>query len=269
LVVSLATAAMILSWLYFSRYAVARPPIGVINLWDIALMIGGIILVPYLYLVLPGWAVTGLLVLGAWSALYLVFEPLLRRRQLIWGLSGALVLADSATAALFATDKSVILVVNNLVMILLVVGIANLWAQSGMQARAVTLLGAFLIVYDLIATSLTPLMGALLQRLAAQPLAPQLAWPIGRTDVVAIGVGDVLVAAVFPLVLRRAFGEWAGMIAMGSAIGAMVGLSVLPLSGTFPVMVVLGPLMALQYTVWRRRYGSERTTYQYHMSVSR
>jgi hypothetical protein len=268
LVVSLAAAAMVLSWAYFSRYAVARPPIGVINLWDIALMIGGIILVPYLYLALPGWAVTGLLVLGAWSALYLVCEPLLRRRRLIWGLSGALVLADSATAALFATDKSVFLVVNNLVMILLVVGISNLWAQSGMQARAVTLLGAFLIVYDLIATSLTPLMGALLQRLAAQPLAPQLAWPIDRTDVVAIGVGDVLVAAVFPLVLRRAFGEWAGIVAIGSAIGAMVGLSVLPLSGIFPVMVVLGPLMALQYTVWRWRYGSERTTYQYHTSVS-
>jgi hypothetical protein len=268
LVVSLAAAAMVLSWAYFSRYAVARPPIGVINSWDIALMIGGIILVPYLYLALPGWAVTGLLVLGAWSALYLMFEPVLRRRCLIWGLSGALVLADSATAALFATDKSVFLVVNNLVMILLVVGISNLWVQSGMQARAATLLGAFLIVYDLIATGLTPLMGSLLHRLA-QPLGPQLAWPIGGADLVAIGVGDVLVAAVFPLVLRRAFGESAGMIAMGSAIGAMVGLSLLPIHGTFPVMVVLGPLMLLQYAVWRRRYGSERTTYQYHMSVSR
>jgi len=144
-----------------------------------------------------------------------------------------------------------------------VVGITNLWAQSGMQARAVTLLGAFPIVYDLIATSLTPLMGTLLERLAAQPLGPHLAWPLGHASVVAIGVGDVLVTAVFPLVLRRAFGEWAGMVAMGSAIGAMVGLSLLPLSATCPVMVVLGPLMALQYAVWRWRYGSERTTYQY------
>jgi hypothetical protein len=239
----------------------------VINLWDIALMIGGIILVPFLYLTLPGWAVVGLLVLGAWSALYLMCEPVLQRRRFIWGLSGALVLADLATAALFAVDKHVFLVVNNLVMVLLVVGIANLWAQSGMQARAVTLLGAFLIVYDLIATSLTPLMGALLHRLAAQPLGPQLAWPLGHAGMVAIGVGDVLVAAVFPLVLRRAFGEWAGKVAMGSTIGAMVGLSLLPISGTFPIMVVLGPLMALQYMVWRRRYGLERTTYQYHTSI--
>ena len=31
----------------------------------------------------------------------------------------------------------------------------------------------------------------------------------------------------------------------------------------FPVMVVLGPLMVLQYAYWRRRRGVERTTWQY------
>jgi hypothetical protein len=48
-----ATAAMLLGWLYFRRCALALPPIGVINLWDVVLTIGGIILVPYLYLTLP------------------------------------------------------------------------------------------------------------------------------------------------------------------------------------------------------------------------
>ena len=50
-------AALLLSWVYFRRYTVSRPPIGVFNLWDIAVMIGGIVLVPYLYLVLPIWLV--------------------------------------------------------------------------------------------------------------------------------------------------------------------------------------------------------------------
>ena len=31
----------------------------------------------------------------------------------------------------------------------------------------------------------------------------------------------------------------------------------------FPVMVVLGPLIVLQYGYWRRRQGPERTTWQY------
>jgi hypothetical protein len=33
--------------------------------------------------------------------------------------------------------------------------------------------------------------------------------------------------------------------------------------GLFPVMVVLGPLMLLQYLYWRRRRGQERTMWQY------
>jgi len=33
----------------------------------------------------------------------------------------------------------------------------------------------------------------------------------------------------------------------------------------FPVMIVLGPLIAAQYTYWRRR-GLERTTWQYCVS---
>ena len=36
-----AVAAILLSWRYFRRYQVTRPPIGVFNLTDIAFMIGG------------------------------------------------------------------------------------------------------------------------------------------------------------------------------------------------------------------------------------
>ena len=66
-----AAAALALGWAYFRRYGVARPPIGVINLGDVGLMLGGIILVPYLYLMLPSWLVAGLLALALGSTLYL------------------------------------------------------------------------------------------------------------------------------------------------------------------------------------------------------
>ena len=48
----------------------------------------------------------------------------------------------------------------------------------------------------------------------------------------------------------------------------LVGLVVLALpalgllQGVFPVMVVLGPLIVLQYVLWRRHSGQERTTWQ-------
>jgi hypothetical protein len=38
---------------------------------------------------------------------------------------------------------------------------------------------------------------------------------------------------------------------------------------TFPVMVVLGPLMVLQYLYWRHRCGQERTTWQYRQAEPR
>lgn len=44
-------------------------------------------------------------------------------------------------------------------------------------------------------------------------------------------------------------------------------LLVLPMNSAlakiFPVMVVLGPLIGLQYLYWRRYYGPERTMRQY------
>lgn len=73
----------------------------------------------------------------------------------------------------------------------------------------------------------------------------------------------MLLATVFPLVMRKAFGCSAGMIALALALAAIGTLLALPLQGAFPVMVVLGPLMMLQYLFWCRRCGRERTTWQY------
>jgi hypothetical protein len=63
--------------------------------------------------------------------------------------------------------------------------------------------------------------------------------------------------------MRKAFGRPAGLAALLLALAAIGTLLALPLQGYFPVMVVLGPLMVLQYLYWRRRRGRERTTWQY------
>lgn len=254
--------AILLSWGYFRRYAVSRPPIGVFNLRDITFMIGMIVLVPYLYLALPGMIVGGLLTLATGSVIYMVAEPLLSSGAARWAVTLALLGTDLGTHWFLGPGSAIYLAVNNMVILVMVVGITNLWAQSGMKARDVTILGVVLIAYDFMATTLLPLMGQMMAKLATLPFSPQVAWP-GDTGLVLIGLGDLLLAAVFPLVLHRAFGCQAGRVALGLALAALTGLFMLPLAGFFPVMVVLGPLMLTQYAYWRRRAGTERRTWEY------
>src|SRR4051812_27040139 len=105
-VLAFAFAAIALSSLYFRRFRVTRPPIGVFNLTDIGLMIGGIILVPYLYLLLPLWLIAGLLTLGALSVVYFLWEPVLRGRLLVWLVTLALVCSDIWAALQFGTSSN-------------------------------------------------------------------------------------------------------------------------------------------------------------------
>jgi hypothetical protein len=260
--------ALALSWLYFRRYQMTRPPIGVLNSGDIAIMIGGIILIPYLYLYLPRWLVLALLVLGMGSALYFVAEPVLRSTLAVSLVMVGLVLLDLGLAWHYGTHSLPFIIANNVVLLLVVISVTVLWAQSGMSARDAALLGVVLALYDYIFTSVLPFMADLFARLADLPFVPTVAWPVGNTGLlVGIGLGDLLLATVFPLVLCKAFSPTAGIVALGiggGAITLLFGLSLFGLVGEiFPVMVVLGPLMFLQYLYWRSRYGRERTTWQY------
>jgi hypothetical protein len=245
-----------------------RPPIGVFNLGDIAIMIGMVILVPFLYLLLPLWVLASVLALASISILYFTWEPVLRSAWAIWLVTIFLAGTDLVTALVHEIDPRWFFVVNNVIIVLSVIGVTNLWAQSGMKARHAAILGAALAIYDLIATSLLPLMNELFTRLEGLPFAPELAWPINASgEWLVIGLGDLVLAAVFPLVMRKAFGRTAGIFAMIIGLGA-ISLLILSLIsgllvGTFPVMVVLGPLMVIQYIYWYRRQAQERTTWQY------
>jgi hypothetical protein len=160
------------------------------------------------------------------------------------------------------------LAVNDLVLSAAIAGVANLWVQSGMRARDAAVLGCLLTVYDFLATARLPLTSALLARVTAMPFALVVAWPTGGTGQwVGLGLDDVLFAAVSPLVLRKAFGRSAGLgaliVSLGT-LGVLLSLAALGLlRATFPVMVVLGPLMVAQYAYWIRRRGAERTTREY------
>ncbi len=232
------------SWAYFRRYQISSPPIGVFNVQDLAVMVLLIILVPLFYLILPLWLTGALLLLVALSILYFTWEPLLRARWAIWLATVTLLVVDSG-AAFLGTKQNAFFAVNNIVLLVMGMGITNLWAQSGMKARDAALLG-----------------GELVARLSDLPLAPLVAWSSENT-MPSIGLGDLLLATVFPLVMRKAFGRSAGLVALVLTLAAIGTLLALPLQGGFPLMVVLGPLMGLQYLYWRRRRGQERTTWHY------
>jgi hypothetical protein len=250
--------AILLSWAYFKRYQLKRPPVGVLNLVDVAVMLAGVVAVPYLYLYLPIWLAALLLLSATASLVYFTLEPMLHRRGAIWLVTLALVAVDALALLVFGPASAAFFAVNNSVMVVTIVGITALWAQSGMRARDAAVLGAALAVYDIIFTVQLPLTSDLITRVAGLPFAPVIAWPLVGSQWSGIGLGDLLLAAVFPLVICKGYGRAAGIWTMGITIVAVTVVLALPIQAMFPTMVVLGPLMVMQYAYWRRTRGPER-----------
>jgi hypothetical protein len=255
------------AWVYFRRYRIVRPPVGVFNRNDMILLLVGIILMPYLYLLLPTWLAGTLLGLVTCSILYTIWEPVLRARIAIWLMVLLNIGLDLASAWWFGTGHEAFVVINDLIVLQICVGISNLWVQGGMKARDVTLLAAFLTLYDILATSILPLMHDVMLRLAPLPFAPLVVWGSGSGSV-SIGLGDLILATVFPLVMLKAFSLRAGLLAlflMPCVIASMMLLMIiLPINSVFPAMAGLGPVMILQYFCWHRCQGQECYMWEYY-----
>jgi hypothetical protein len=255
-----------LGWRYFRRYAITRPPVGVFNLRDVAILMAAIAVIPYVYLELPLIVVAGVLTVTVTSILYFTLEPVLRRRLAVLCVAVAAVGADVALAVTKGTTSNAFLAVNDALMVIAVVGVANLWAQSGMGARDVAVLAAALAVYDFVATAQLTLMTDLIGRLSEIPFVPFLAWDTASGDGLGVGLGDLLLLTAFPLAMRKSFGRTAGLWGLGIGLAVLAGVLLVIELGTIdsaiPVMVVLGPLMVAQYGYWSRRLAP-RTTWQY------
>jgi hypothetical protein len=249
-------------WGYFRRYTISRPPIGVFTRTDLVVMMVMILLVPFLYLWLPLWLAASLFLLSILSILYATWEPVVLARWAIWLVVLVMMALDVWAAWFLRTHPGVFSAINDVVLLMVSIGVANLWAQSGMKARDVAILSGFLAVYDFIATTALPLMSDLVTRLSDIPFTPLLSWGVGKSAL-GIGLGDLLLITVFPLIMYRAFSRRAGMVAVGLNLLAVGGMSLLPFTSLFPAMVVFGPRQVLQYLFWSRRRGRERTTWQY------
>src|SRR5262245_27908979 len=112
-VVGCASSAVLLAWLYFGRYRVTRPPLGVVNRWDVATMLGAVVVIPYLYVRLPLGLVAGLLAVSYLSVLYTAVEPVLPARRAIWPTVLTLLAADAGAARLFGPASPPFFAINN------------------------------------------------------------------------------------------------------------------------------------------------------------
>jgi len=245
---------------YFRHYRMTRPPIGVLNMTDVIIAVLTIILAHFLYVILPLWIAIGLFALAVLSALYYTLEPLLRVRSLALLASSIFVVIDIGAAWIFGTKNNGFFLVNDLVILLVIIGISNLWVQSGIKVRDVVVLSLLLAIFDLLATALSPLTFTLFARLQSAPLTPALAWMSNGT-ILGGGLGDFLLVTVFSLSLYKAFGRTAGII--NTLFSLLVIASLLLINQEWPGMIFLAPLMLGQYLFWHHRYPQERTMQRY------
>lgn len=258
---------MILAWAYFCRYTMARPPIGVMNRSDVAILLILTVAFTFLDVIIPGWMTVALVGLGALSALYVTLEPVAQSSRARWAIVFIVLALEIAGRIWLAPNPSARYAVNDVVVALAAAGVANLWAQSGLKAGDAALFGAGLAIYDDVTTVHLPVTADLFARLIGEPFAPILAWATDAGGWLGLGLGDLLVATLFVLVMGKAYGRIAAAFAFGGnlvAVGALLApTGIVDPHYSFPVMVVVGPLMILQYGDWRWRRGRERTTYAY------
>ncbi|WP_440065558.1 hypothetical protein [Streptosporangium sp. OZ121] len=264
-IVLIPAAAILLGVLYFLRVRMERPPVGVYTLGDVMIMMTAVLVIPVVYLALPSSAVATVLGLMTVFAIQITLAPLLSGRV-------ALLVAFGAAAldlVLFLSGSSAATAWNNVLLLILVIGVCNLYVQSGIKARDVAVFALLLAGYDLVATTMLPMMGDFLRKVIDLPFAPVFAWWGGPQPMV-IGLGDVLMFVLWTLVAFKAFGREAGWSAAGVSLALAATLVLAMRTGLltepFPLMVPAGPLMALQYLFWRRARGPERTTAAYQAS---
>ncbi|MBD0690960.1 hypothetical protein, partial [Streptomyces sp. CBMA123] len=254
---------------YLARIRMPRPPVGVYTGGDIAVLCAGVVVAPLLYTALPGAAVSAVFGLVLCLAVQFTLAPLLAATGLRAGpWSWAAALAGTAATGLAALTghPGGARAGSDLLIAVAVVGVANLWTQSGLRAGHTAALAAALTGYDLAATTLTDTTARFFEQVRDRPFAPMLALT-GGPQPVAVGLGDLLLLVLFPLVAAKAYGRtaaWTAALAgllVTSAVSACFALGVL--STGFPLLTALGPLIVAQHLHWRRRSGGERTTAQW------
>jgi hypothetical protein len=264
--------------LYLRRVRLERPAIGRFNGRDVVFLFAFLVLLPGLYLLLPEWALTSVLVLTFAAALSIGFRPVLSPGALWLGI-GVLIGANLWMGQRMINNVfnwHFVWAENSVVVLLAAISVANLYVQGGMQLKHVAWFAGALAVYDSVFTLVWPVSNLLIREFVNHPLFPAMGMRLGFDEAIA-GLGDLLVYAGFTIAAVKAYGRPGLRLALilvlvfGAVMPAMSGLLFnyvdSRLDVVIPAQTWFGPAAVLGYLWLRRRYGRERTMKEYLASV--
>ena len=259
---------------YFRHVRQERPPVGTFNGRDIAILLALIIVLPFLYAALPGWAITCVLALTFAAALSIGY-------RLVWGAVpvwlgiGVLVGANiwtSHTLMGTTTGWELWWVELDILVALGAIAVANLYVQGGMKLKHVAWFGLTLALYDAGSTLVVNVTAVLVEDFIGHPLDPTFGIR-GGVNNYGIGIGDLLFYALFVVASYKAYGKAAARLAFGvMVVFGAAAPSLFPLihdlvdfrnDVVIPSQLFFAPAAFLCYLWMRHRYGRERTMAEY------
>lgn len=260
---------------YLRRVRLERPAIGTFNSRDIRILFTFIVFLPLLYALLPHWGLTFFLGVTFASALSIGLRPLLGPATL-WITVGTLIGASiwlSRTMLGTVWGWQLSWLEGDVLVVIAAVAIANLYVQGGMRFKHVAWFALVLACYDLAFTTVLPVNSHLAEEFLGWPLDPSFGMRFGLYNAT-IGIGDLLVYALFLIAAFKAYGRVAARIAMGLiVVFGVAAVSVAPLLlDTFitartdvaiPAQTLFGPAAFLAYLWMHRHYGRERTMQEF------
>ena len=255
---------------YFRRVRVERPAIGVFNSRDLVVLGSFVVLVPFLYLALPGPVLTATMLLAFGSAIATALRPLLPARPcrvVTLGLLGAQLMVTSLLADRAGGPQAAWLL-NTAMVLMAAIGVSNLYVQGGLDLRQITFFALFMGVYDSVFAWVFPITPRLLGVLADEPITAFLSFGVGRLRA-GIGLGDLLIYSLFVTAAYKGFGRRGAVVSIGTVVlfGAVApslvaGIWVLlgkPAPNIIPAQVIFAPA-AFAVAMLLRRSTRERTT---------
>lgn len=248
----MALGSVVLALVYLAKVRMPRPPVGRFNRADIVIMVVLLVVLPFAYLHAPTGLVATVFAIVILTGVQFTLAPLIGGRTAF--AVAVAVCAAELTARLLGAHGGVT-AGNDVAVVVIVVGVTNMWTQAGMTTGQVAGLAAALTVYDTLATGVSSVTADFVDRVAGLPFAPLLALRFGG-DPIFYGLGDCLLLALWPLVAARAYGRVAALAALAVDVVLVVALFAAFQTGLLswvPLLTPLGPCIVAQYLYWRRR----------------
>jgi len=256
---------------YLRHVRLDRPTIGTFNRRDITILFCFIVGLPLLYLVLPLTPLIIALGITFASALSMGLRPLLGPGR-TWIVVGILIGTNiwmARTMLGTVLGWQLFWLENSVIVIVAAATVANLYVQGGMRLRHVAWFAVFLAIYDAVFAFVWPVTTMLAQRFLGWPLDPAVGFRWGVNNA-SIGLGDLLVYALFVIAVYKAYGRRSAAVAMVITVvfGAVTPALTPLLLDIFtdartdlfvPAQVAFGPIAFFYYRWLLRTRGRERT----------